>query len=237
MRRLPRVVPRTAALVSAACLAGPVLASPPAAATAVLWSSRAAWESAVGSFDTEDFETTANPPGCTEWMPGLVGNSCAHEIVVDAPKLDVVFGVGAHPDRYVFDAGVVNGSREVQGDLHRWSIFSVGPQYNRFELPLPIVAFGVDVARFADSSTDFPGMLEVGGESFPIAGGTIFIGVTSDEPFSSLTLHAGPTGEFGMNMYYHLDDVSFAAVPEPATACLLAAGLAALAAHRAARSI
>jgi hypothetical protein len=205
--------------------------APSAHATSQFIATRAEWEVAVGVFETEDFESTAlNQGACSEWIQ--VGSSCAHEIRIESPKLDFVFGIGSHPQQYVYDSGQVNGTREIRGDLHSsTSLVGLGPRYNRIEFAVPVTAFALDLAGFysGDPLAD-PASLQILSESVLLANGTSFIGVVSDQPFSEVTLAAEEVTS--MNMWYYLDNVSFAPVPEPSTALLLAAGLTVFAVRR-----
>ena len=61
-------------------------------ASATTYGSRAEWESSVGAFETEDFESTPiQSPSCPEFD---MGSGCPYAITIDAPKLDIVIPIG-----------------------------------------------------------------------------------------------------------------------------------------------
>jgi hypothetical protein len=221
-----------------------MLAGGIANANAVEFFDRASWESAVGSFQVEDFETT--PLGeITCPQPGVF--NCPSTIIIDAPNLDIIIppnaDIGAGPFGIVAP-GDVNGTREYRADLHS-GVLVLGVTANTFVLPGLVTSFSVDLANVMDYDSfcnvdcgpvPFPLTIELGGESFAIAFGSQFFGATSTIPFDWVEVRS--TSNFqGLAVAASFDNVSFSVVPEPSTGILLLTGMAIVArARRTARS-
>jgi hypothetical protein len=98
--------------------------------------------------------------------------------------------------------------------------------------PSPVTAFGADFMSMCNQlSTYDQGLsLEVNGILYafetlmPTNDGTGFLGFTSSVPFSMVTIMDPVTGAWRLGQTFGLDNVSFVAVPEPATMILLGWG-------------
>lgn len=212
-------------------------------ASVIPYGTRSEWESSVGTFQTEDFESTPiQSARCPEFDMGF---GCPYAITIDAPKLDIVIPIGGHA---VFDGifgeGYVNGTHEYRSDLHA-GVLIAGIDYNTIVFPDPIVAFAVDLANVFDEDVFcrvqcgpvlFPMRISIAGELFPVASGARFFGATSSTPFTQVVIRSVGF-EGGYAVIPSLDDISFAVVPEPGTALLVGVGLAGLTRLRAGRRI
>lgn len=187
-----------------------------------IFTDRSLWDAAVVDFVTEDFESA--PLGT------LPPNT-----LVSLGSVDFSYTGSAHPDGepLIIDPGNVNGSRELNGIVYETSdgggMSLPGP--NVITFPYAITAWGAD---FTNASTQTNLLIEFAGEtiefvdyhSFPGSG---FLGMTSDMPFSTITLDAS-TGP-GAGEAYQLDDLSYSALPqtpEPSSFALLSIGSVAL---------
>jgi hypothetical protein len=218
MATFPRLLALTALIA---------LAAPSSQAALTTYSDRPSWEAGVGTFDLEDFETTPiQDLDCPQ--PYGPGESCPVETRLDAPKLDIVLGAQGHGGGGIYEPGEIDGSREFEGDLHGpGSLVTPGPLFNRIEFEQPIAAFAIDLWGVYDSApVAEPMIVSILGESFRLAAGTTFFGVSSDLSFSEVTLTADP--EQGANFYYRMDNVAFAPVPEADSFALLGLALGAL---------
>jgi hypothetical protein len=200
------------AAVGAACS----LPSGEAHGAVTKYATRAEWEAAVGAHSTETFESYAGGPV----IPNTGGTffTDAFSIVIDAnhgrigPAGAEFFGGLHYPG--------LTGTFFV-GDVH--SPESIRPHFNTIRFDVPIWAFAANFAELNDGGIDD---VRVAGESFvispfgPLGFQTNFFGVVSTTPFSEVDIRNanGKLERFG------LDDVSFKAIPEPATATLLFAG-------------
>jgi hypothetical protein len=214
--------PRTLALTALIALVAP---SSQAAFTT--YSDRSNWEASVATFDLEDFESTpVQNLDCPQ--PYGPGESCPVETRLDAPKLDIVLGAHGHGRGGIYEPGEIDGSREFEGDLHGpGSLVTPGPLFNRIEFEQPISALAIDLWGVFDIDIPAPMIVSILGESFPLAAGTLFFGVSSDASFSEVTLTADP--ERGTNYSYRMDNVAFVPTPEPGSFALVGLGLGALA--------
>lgn len=173
-----------------------------AAAATIVFTDRTAWEAAVGTFLTETFDGVA--AGALPTTPTVVG------------LLTVTADSGG--------AIVLAGDNQLRSNLF-------GANELLIEFPYPVVAFGADFINIIDASGV---RVTVAGGVFQlhdyIVGASGFWGVISSTAFSSVLFSQGDRG--GANEFIDLDDVSFTAVPEPASITLVAAGISALAARR-----
>lgn len=201
-----------------------LLISAHAASAAVItsYSSRASWEAAVGTFATEDFETTPL---------GLLPHGFDSGVVsIQTGLLEITIGGNNHGGFGIQEPGLVNGTREFRGDLHGpRSAASIGPLSNTIELSYSASAFAASFTPLSDviGPDDFPMNVHILGEVFPVARGTTFFGVMSDTAFTTIELTADPVN--GVNFFYSMDDVSFSPIPEPNAGLLMMTGLLGLA--------
>ena len=226
---MPRII-RTVVIVAAALAIA--FASGTAGATTQTYLDRASWEPAAGSFEVEDFETTPVVGfDCSDFI-GLSFH-CATEIVIATPKLDIVIPVGADNigGHQIIASGSVNGTREYKADLHS-GVLVEGISYNTIVFPMAVTSFAVDLANVFDHFqppvndylVPFPLIMELAGETFAIASGATFFGLTSTSSFDQVVVRSwAETG--GDAVGARFDDISFTAVPEPSTGLLLLAGL------------
>ncbi len=212
-----------------------VLASGMADASTTVFFDRASWESAVGAFQVEDFETT---PLGTLTCPDSGAFPCPSVITIDAPNLDIIIPPGADiQGRHgIVATGDVNGTREYRADLHS-GVLVEGISTNTFVLPGLVTSFSVDLANVFDydrlcyvdcGPVPFPMTIELAGESFPIAFGAEFFGVASTVPFEQVEVRSTSIFQ-GQAVLASFDNVSFALIPEPSTGILLLMGLALMA--------
>jgi hypothetical protein len=173
-----------------------------ASAATIVFTDRAAWEAAVGTFETETFDGVA--AGALPTTPTTVG------------LLTVTADFG----------GAIVGA----GDLNlRSNLFGVNELLVGF--PLPVLAFGADFLNIIDASGVQVSVAgDVFQLHDHIAGASGFFGVISTSQFSSVLFSQGNLG--GANEVIDLDDVSFSSVPEPATMTLVGLGFGAVAARR-----
>jgi hypothetical protein len=213
----------------------PIIGSEESSAATMPFASRAQWEASVPAFSTEDFETT--PIGGIS-CPEATTFICPHEIVIDAPLLDVVIpaGVDLPNARGIVEQGDVNGTREYVADLHS-GVLVLGITFNAIVFPDPILAFAVDLRNVLDSDVlcyvdcgpvPFPMTIELAGAQFALAADSRFFGVTSTVPFTSVVIRS-TNEQQGLAVLPSLDNVSFSLVPEPSSAILIGLGLAVLA--------
>jgi hypothetical protein len=197
------------------------------------FASLALWEEQAGEFLVEDFEAT--PLGKLS-CPTQGVFICPDEIVVEASLLNIIIPTGSDFDNAmgVFEPGLINGTREYSADLHS-GVLVEGIAHNTIVFPEPVVAFAVDLARVEDydifgghGPVPFPLTFDVVGESFEVAFGATFFGVTSDVPFASIVFRSTDTNQ-GDAVFPSLDNIRFQAIPEPGSGLLVAAGLVVLA--------
>ena len=195
-----------AALASGLYESGPYIEPP----TARLYTDRQTWEELTESFDIEDFEMT----------PIQTVSQAGGEIVTSKLRLVIDENHGAIE---IVDLGLVNRSREFQGDLHGpHNSAGEKPEFNTIVFSEPVTAFGVRLASVSDNS-NFPIRATLLGRTYPIQEDSEFFGVISDIPFSEVKLTADPIS--GNGFLYRIDDISFGVfggaavvVPEPAEA-------------------
>jgi hypothetical protein len=209
-----RLVARVLLAALPAILLGSLSAAGASAAT-VQYATRAAWEAAVGSFATEDFDSV--PLQVVPQAGGTIAAS-GFDIVIPGNHGDI--GIFGGADRYF------------EGDIHYCDVpFETcdgpgvpggDPKYNNLVFGTAITALALDVPWVEDPDED-PETVEtievhILGEIFhlPAQG---FLGITSDVPFTLVHLRAS-------RLFYDLDDVSYAPVPESSTALLVAVGAA-----------
>lgn len=200
------------------------LATDTAGAAIMVFTSRADWEAAVGTFQTEDFESTplGTLPGGTTTNLGLVDFSYP-----GAPS--------GSPAPRIRDSGTVNGTRELVGH-----IFDPGagggttnPGPHTITFASPIWAFGADFESTLSGdnvTVTFAGMT-IKFSDFLIAPGNGFLGVVADTTFSTIVFGTEDASGYTAELF-SIDDLSFSvaetAVPEPGMLGLVALGLAGL---------
>jgi len=190
-----------------------VLAVPAGAAT--LYTSRAAWEAAVGSWSTETFDSPIQDSANITFANGIVsvgtGGSAGNSVVSGAYSADI-------------DS---SGEFEFLFDSISW------------KFPTPVIGFGLDLDEAANGtglviSGNFDGTGLIPISILDILGspGSGFFGLVGTAPFKELHL----TEEFSVlngigAENFAADNLSVAVVPEPNTVALLLCGVAGLAAR------
>lgn len=207
--------------------------SVPAHAGLTFFTNRGAWEAAVGTFQTENFNSVVVGrllPGTTN--VGLL--SFAHP----GPQ-----ALGSLPE--VSASAPVNGTRAITSavGIDGNTMFGNLPEYNDYILPGASTAFG---ANWESASS--AGQLVL---SIPVEGafslpshlpypGTGFFGFISDTPFTTLRVTGSSTSIANPGEIYSIDNISFdgvAVVPEPGAYLVLATGLGIILGRRRVRSI
>jgi hypothetical protein len=202
-----------AAFVALTVSAGPAEAIPLAFTDEADWLAALAGAGVV----TEDFEAApvgALPQGSTD-----IGLFQASLDAVDTNGLTEIM-----------DPGFVNGTRDLRGAVY--DDLANGPTQIAFvfDAALRGVAFDLYDAASADRLT-----ITVNGVTFNVfdllgAPGNGFLGFVDDDPFAQIVFGT-QNAAVQPNEAFNVDDVRiapFAAVPEPATLALLAAGIAML---------
>ena len=171
-----------------------VLAPLPAHAHSLAFSDRASWEAAAaGSIHTETFDSVP-----TQQISGNGGGT------LYTPDFDVVIAPGLDTDCCRIADGAFMGDLDL-----------IAGMFNEIVFHTPVTAFAADVLR-VELSLEL--RLNIAGETLayvpppfgsPDPAG--FFGVVSDTPFTTVRLDASGTTP----RFYTLDNVSFAAIPEP----------------------
>lgn len=185
-----------------------------------VFSSRAAWESAVTSFTTEDFD--ALPTGSQLGSPSQIG-----QLVLEFPS--IAFG-----SPRILASGPINGSPalELVVGIDGHPMFGDLPEYNRFILPHFATSFGSD---FSSASSAGRLLISIPGALIDLATylpspGNGFFGFISDTAFDTVTITGQSQWIGNPGEIYEIDNVSFNAaaspVPEPSTYIVLVLGLA-----------
>jgi len=216
--------------ISGLLLAGPALAATTEHAT---WLD---WIGVVGDFDFEDFESAPiGSPECPAQDADYGG--CATSATVETEHFDIVLPMGWHSGGYdgVFADGVINGSQEYRADLHA-NVLVAGTYYNTVVFSRPITAFAVELAGVVEEvcypnpecgPVEYPMTIQIGDIDHPVAYGSTFFAVTSDQPFSEVVwMNTRPA--MGGYIIPSFDNLAFKSVPEPSTGLLLGLGLATL---------
>lgn len=226
---------RIAGLLSAILV---ILLAWSSSANLITFSTRTEWESAVGQFDTETFDSTPSQrQPCSEQLPF---GGCAQSFAFQTSKLYIVIPVGADfvHEIATHDYLTVNGSQAFYSDLHG-QILVAGISFNTIVFPNPITAFSVDLANVYDDCevfgwcppVQYPLTVSLGGVDTALFHGSTFFGATSDVAFSSVVIR-NTNPYVGLVVRPVLDNISFVVVPEPGTAYLIGLGLVPLALRR-----
>jgi len=183
----------------------------------LVYTDRTAWQTAVGSYLTETFESVALGP-----LPA--GTSTLGLLTFYADVADPLF---------LYIAVEWNGTQTLTSDI--WQ-----PQYGggttqtgleQFTFGSPITAWGAD---FYDASTGALLIIGIGPTDLNLVTylpypGTGFFGVIAPGGFTVVSLRAN--GGNAVDEWFGMDNVSFSsaggAIPEPGTAALVVLGLAA----------
>ena len=166
-----------------------------------------AFDSAAGLVVVEDFESSA------------LGELSAGSN--DIGRFDIFLdSVDTDGTTRIVDTGLVDGSREFQGDLDNGH-----NQLLRFDFDQAVFGFGADfnAALTGDLLT-----LEINNSVFLLSdilggNGTGFFGIISDESFDSVTF--GRENPTDSGKFFSIDNVRFSGVPEPGS-CLILGSLA-----------
>jgi hypothetical protein len=168
------------------------------------YSSRAAFLLAAGPVTTEDFESVTPGPDVFEGTPYDFGDFTA------------LNGTNSSQGGDVFGSGTINGSIElVSGLALNGATFELVFDY-------PITALGFDANDLADQKTDRFTFNNLAVNTFTVfdpLDQVRFWGFISDTPFTKMTLAviATPSGTDGIR----IDDLTYSAIPEPSTLCLV----------------
>ena len=188
-----------------------VLASRSEAATITFYTDRSSWETAVGTFSTEDFSLVPDT--------GVLAANVEHPLGL------LTFSYTGAP----FQGRPAVTSSQFLGDPDSGGPRFPGPHV--FEFPYSVLAWGAD---FTDASTGATLDITVAGETIALVDylpdpGTGFFGIISDTPFSQIIIAASPG--VTPDEIFTMDNVSFgeqAATPVPEPTSLLLFGTGAL---------
>ncbi len=186
-----------------------------------VYTSRTAWEAAAGTVYIESFDNL--PEGFL--YPGTTQLEFV-SFYLDAGPSDngpKIAGTGTY---------IINGTPFLSGHVFTPGQGGGGtttPTVHTFTFPTPVTAWGAD---FEDTLTGDNLRFDFGDQSIAMSAylrgsGTGFIGIVSDTPFTELTIRTDDASSSNAE-YFGMDDLSFNAIPEPATLGMLAFGAAAL---------
>lgn len=187
-----------------------------------VFTSRAAWESAVAA------------PIVTETFDSITPYYFSEPVNPFGPFSVVLDRVG-DPDQI--------GVRPVNGGGSRLGLSLVDPDTGltfapsniRFMLETPTVAFGADfdsVARSSDTTINGEMLVEIAGETIDLAllvddSGDGFVGFISTTPFDTASFTYQRSGN-AVNDYFSVDNFAFQGVPAPGAVTILLGSCAAL---------
>ena len=210
-------------LASALCV-------PSQAGIVSFFTSRSAWETAVGSFTIETFNSV--PTGTL-----AAGTTAVGSISFSHPG---PIGLGSLPR--IVEIGPVNGSRALTAAVGIDSpTFGNLPEYNNYILPGLATAFG---ANWESASSAGQLVIGVTGATINLpthlpSPGTGFFGFISDTPFDTIAVTGLSTALTNPGEIYSIDNVSFntySPVPETGAYVVLSIGLVLIVAQRLARA-
>lgn len=190
-----------------------------------VYTDRALWEADAGAIQTEDFNNVPLgflQPGTTQL--GLV--SFYYE-----------FGPSSSgPEITTESTNNVNGTPYLNGHVYKTTGAS-DPRIHRFIFPHPVTAWGAD---FVDTLTGAHIQFEFADQTIKMSSyysnpGDGFLGVTTDTPFTELTIRSAENSSSNAE-FFGLDDLSFSLIPEPNTMILALFGSVGLISKRKAQS-
>lgn len=194
------------------------------AAIVAFYTNQTAWETAVGTFSTENFNAVP-----LQTFPA--GSTTLGQITFTYPTRHV----GAHIEE--FPAG--SGNHQLVGmvGIDGNPFFGDLPAYNDITLPWAATAFG---GNWQSASSAGQLVLSIPGATFSLptylpSPGNGFFGFISDTSFTTLRITPLTTNVNNPGEQYEIDNIKFnnsAAVPEPGAYVVLIAGLGAVWARR-----
>lgn len=175
------------------------LAGLPTAILGQVFTNSADFDAASGLVVIEDFESSA--------LGQLPAGSS------DIGLFDIFLGTEDSDDTTrIVDSGLVNGSREFQGDLDNDSNATI-----RFDFDQDVFGFGAD---FNEALSGDRLTLEINNTIYQLSDflpgtGTGFFGVITEDSFDSVTF--GRENPSVSGKFFAIDDVRLSSVPEPGT--------------------